>query len=268
MLSSCTAVKVNLKDKMTPVKHQGRRNTCSVFAATALMEYLIRKEENKEINLSENYNYWASKTYALDTDYVKVYKQIDALAGYLAVCGYKYGSMLESEWKYDRQNWESLKDKRCRTVDGKPAMENFTGIPPKNAEFSKYRIEPLFIDKENITDFILNEKKPVVFNVLWNNDAVDQKTGEMRMLNEEEVKNASGHVILLVGYDKESGKIIFRNSWGSKWGDNGYGTMPEEYIIKHYEVVRNEPFDQYDEEIREFMEICTKGISGNLILTD
>ena len=39
-----------------------------------------------------------------------------------------------------------------------------------------------------------------------------------------------GHAILAVGYDIASGRILFRNSWGTSWGNEGYGTIPIEYL--------------------------------------
>lgn len=40
-----------------------------------------------------------------------------------------------------------------------------------------------------------------------------------------------GHVILAVGYDDAKRQILFRNSWGPKWGDGGYGTIPYDYVL-------------------------------------
>ena len=52
-----------------------------------------------------------------------------------------------------------------------------------------------------------------------------------------------GHAILAVGYDdnmkivneksgeETEGAIIFENSWGEGWGDNGYGYLPYKYVI-------------------------------------
>jgi hypothetical protein len=34
------------------------------------------------------------------------------------------------------------------------------------------------------------------------------------------------HAIVLIGYDDERGVWIIRNSWGSNWGDRGYGYIP------------------------------------------
>jgi GNAT superfamily N-acetyltransferase len=38
------------------------------------------------------------------------------------------------------------------------------------------------------------------------------------------------HTILLVGYDDSSGYLTFRNSWGTEWGDKGYGYLPYGYF--------------------------------------
>jgi C1A family cysteine protease len=54
-----------------------------------------------------------------------------------------------------------------------------------------------------------------------------------------------GHAVMAVGYDKNriiknnncpnaktKGAILIRNSWGTDWGDEGYGWLPYEYVLK------------------------------------
>ncbi len=199
---------VDLSSRMSPVKYQGGRNTCSVFSATSVMEFLINQEVGQEVDLSEAYNYWAGKTYALNTNFLKkLYSPIDGLAGFLAVEAYRNGSMLESEWPYETKNWDQKNDPRCKSVAGKKSFKCFTGVPPRKARVLRYGISPIYIARKKIGQFILKHKKPVVMNVLWCRGAVDNKTGNVRMPTLEEVNQAirtkSGHVITLVGYDKK-----------------------------------------------------------------
>ena len=39
-----------------------------------------------------------------------------------------------------------------------------------------------------------------------------------------------GHAVVAVGYDDARQLFIFRNSWGSGWGDHGYGYIPYAYL--------------------------------------
>ena len=45
-----------------------------------------------------------------------------------------------------------------------------------------------------------------------------------------------GHAVVAIGYDdnrkigKDKGAIKIRNSWGTQWGQNGYGWLPYSYI--------------------------------------
>ncbi len=39
-----------------------------------------------------------------------------------------------------------------------------------------------------------------------------------------------GHAVVAVGYDQAEGRFLVRNSWGSRWGMEGYFTMPFQYL--------------------------------------
>ncbi len=39
-----------------------------------------------------------------------------------------------------------------------------------------------------------------------------------------------GHAVLAMGYDDKAQRFIVRNSWGPKWGENGYCRMPYAYL--------------------------------------
>jgi C1A family cysteine protease len=40
-----------------------------------------------------------------------------------------------------------------------------------------------------------------------------------------------GHCMLIVGYNNADRTFLVRNSWGTGWGQQGYGTMPYDYIL-------------------------------------
>ena len=43
------------------------------------------------------------------------------------------------------------------------------------------------------------------------------------------VPNAGGHAVVVVGY-RADGRFIIRNSWGTTWGDGGFGYASASYI--------------------------------------
>jgi C1A family cysteine protease len=55
------------------------------------------------------------------------------------------------------------------------------------------------------------------------------KTGVVPMPGPDE-RLLGGHAVLAIGYVASTRMFIVRNSWGTKWGDGGYFTMPYAYL--------------------------------------
>jgi C1A family cysteine protease len=55
------------------------------------------------------------------------------------------------------------------------------------------------------------------------------KTGVVPMPGSDETL-LGGHAVLAVGYDDDGERFRVRNSWGSSWGQEGYFTMPYDYL--------------------------------------
>ncbi|MBN2473740.1 MAG: hypothetical protein JXB62_03985 [Pirellulales bacterium] len=51
-----------------------------------------------------------------------------------------------------------------------------------------------------------------------------------------------GHAVMAVGYDDDhrigadKGALLIRNSWGTDWGDEGYGWLPHAYVTEQLAV--------------------------------
>ena len=43
-----------------------------------------------------------------------------------------------------------------------------------------------------------------------------------------------GHAVVAVGYDQKTSRFIVRNSWGARWGMDGYFTMPFQYLTNSF----------------------------------
>lgn len=122
------------------------------------------------------------------------------------------GIPLESAWSYS-EDW------RARPDDGAWA----TGLDHRIATY--HRITGLDELRDELAD-----GHPVVFGFEVPEsfeDSETARTGVMRPPAPED-QIVAGHAVLAVGYDDERKMLIVRNSWGERWGLDGYFMMPYE----------------------------------------
>jgi hypothetical protein len=105
-------------------------------------------------------------------------------------------------------------------------IKMFVSMMPLDHEFLYHRIEPT-LDQIRAT---LTEGYPIIFGLKIYPSFEDSAGGEIP-LPEKYEKALGGHVLLAVGFNDTDRTILFSNSWGRYWGDEGYGYLPYDYIL-------------------------------------
>lgn len=233
-------VKVSLKRYQTSIKDQSNRGSCSFFAATALLESLIKKIQNIDINISEEYLIFYTKSVLKRSPEKENSDVEDALAGL------KDGFLLEGNFPY-HPSW-FVKGLPCgkysRNGSDTPLRCFSHNAPPLNILAKKivdleFKTYDVLCHSNLIIREIAENKRPVITNLPVHPDGWNDFTGTV--IHNEQLKkdcddnpNKCGkHAILLIGYDQKKKEFLFKNSWGKYWGNAGYGTVPFEVINKY-----------------------------------
>lgn len=66
---------------------------------------------------------------------------------------------------------------------------------------------------------------PVSMGISWFGSMFNPDARGVVTFNSAIDEPVGGHQICVVGFDLENQEVIFRNSWGTRWGDNGYGRL-------------------------------------------
>ena len=109
-----------------------------------------------------------------------------------------------------------------------------------------FRLDPLGTSQEKVLKRIksfLIRKMPSMFGfTVYSSISQASTNGEIPFPCSED-KMDGGHAIVVTGFDDDKeivnhncghvtkGAIRIRNSWGTNWGDNGYGWLPYDYVL-------------------------------------
>jgi hypothetical protein len=237
----------------SPVKSQGSRGVCSIFASTALVENLYIKAGMPvaEADFSEQYLQWAAKNLQrafTNTDGSSSDANLKTVAN--------HGTVKESDWPYESQPWTAANDPACTGGENLATKCYTNGEPPANVSAAKkWRVPATrWINTNSIKAHISTKKTGVnvgltFFYQSWNhrrstipvNDAL-WRQGVVTYPNEkdktESATHRAGHAIQIIGWDdnlevpmrdgegkpvldaqgnprKEKGFWLFKNSWGT-----------------------------------------------------
>lgn len=202
---------VDLRSKFSPVEDQGSIGSCTANALAGALELLDKADGGTFVNASRLQIYFDER--------IRMgiqYKYVDSgafLRDGVKVCASGYAS--ENIWPY---------------VPSKFAV---TPSPATRKDALKRKITAYYrISNLNELKDALAKGIPVVFGFSvyssMMTDAVS-KTGIVPTPSGKDTMQG-GHAVCAAGYDDRKGVIIFRNSWGTSWGNKGYGFLPYLYV--------------------------------------
>ncbi|WP_016752409.1 C1 family peptidase [Leptospira kirschneri] len=215
------ASKVDLSPSMPPVGNQGEQGSCvawsTAYATKSFQEYIERKSSKD----------WSLRTAQGTPNYSKIfspafiYNQING--------GRDNGSLISDAMKVmvemGAATWETMPYNPAdyRTRPSQAAIEAASKYKAK--EFLRVKTTDM-----NEVKAQLSEGKPVVAGVLVYENFFNLKGDQI--YKEGLGKTYGGHAIALVGYDDSKNAVKFINSWGTDWGDQGYGYIDYRWFTK------------------------------------
>lgn len=216
------------------IRDQHKNNSCAVMALVSLIEYLRQIEGKEFICLSDNFVYYNS---------MKINGNSER--------GLKTCSVLRSILQYgacDQRRWSSIYDAHIKPTQN-VIVESFSNLKDTTVEILECSIECI--------RYILGVcKRPISANIKMYNsckegyllteyvdrlleyeeesdtesssDSSDIESGGIFM--SKKIENVYNHSVLLVGYDDKLQIVYFQNSYGKKWGKNGFGSFKYDYV--------------------------------------
>jgi C1A family cysteine protease len=238
-----------------PVRNQGGRGTCSVFASTFLLEYMVCKTRGLEVqtsddsqaravNFSEEYLNAVANLARQKRGQLEVNPDGDTFQG--CWWGYEDFGIVEEEWFPYQETFDPNKAPDPQLLEmGKTARFFKADIMLSTKPPTYDGASPKGLSEPQLNAVVsqLDQGKPVSFGVHLAEGMETVSYGGLLICNAypDEKKGACGHSIAIVGYSANTliptgGYFIFRNSWGALWGDHGYGYLS-------YDFARNYVYD-------------------------
>ncbi len=215
------------------IKNQGARPSCAVFAIVSALEYQSAELNGKAERFSEEYLLWATR------------KTLNRPARILN----------------DSPSAENQEpgDEGFALTEVVTALRTY-GIPPRDRVPNRYAGNTIDEPPPEIVAEARSSRR-VAVHILPGRDGATLASNAIHALNagipvpigmawpveynwrtgyldKQRVHAAGGHAVTLVGYTSKTGRLedtvfTFKNSWGTRWGIDGYGSATYEFLRNH-----------------------------------
>lgn len=216
-----------------PVDSQGDFNACTAHAATSLIEYFESRTYGDSEKKSRLFLYKVTRNLLGMTDDSGAFLRSTMKALVL------FGVPPENYWKYEKANISKEPTPFCYSY-----AQNYQAV-------QYYRLDKPGNKLINNNEELLREVKinlvkglPLMFGfTVYSNIHKAKDNGGMISYPTLRNSQLAGHAVVAIGYDDEIkiesedgefslGAIRIRNSWGTDWGEKGYGWLPYSYVLK------------------------------------
>jgi C1A family cysteine protease len=202
---------VDLRKQHLPrIENQSTEGSCTCNSGTSAVEEVSIKLGRPVVELSRNFLYYATRQWIEHTS-GDVGAQIRDVMKALA----KFGVCSEATWPYDVNGYDKPPSPAAITEAKKRVITQYWRCPSMRA--IKVCLAQGWPLAGGFTCFESLETEAVT------------KTGVVPYPKHGEGV-IGGHAVLFCGYSDAHQWLIFANSWGTGWGDRGYGYLPYTYV--------------------------------------
>lgn len=216
------------------VKSQGFRPSCAVFAIVSALEFQNAEQAGQVQKFSEEYLIWATR---------KSTRRLPA-PGSLAADkgddeyrdeGFALGEVVAALRAYGIPLQASMPNTFGSRIDA--IEEPAPAIVQEARNHQRVSIQPLpgrdGTTRINNLVHALNAGIPVPVGMYWPANRVVNG-----YISTHKGSPLLGHAVTIVGYKSSTGRLedayfIFKNSWGPRWGQGGYGTVTYGYLSNY-----------------------------------
>ncbi len=217
----------DLRNWCSPVEDQKSLGSCTAQAAVGALEYFERRVYNKHIDASRLFVYKVTRNLLGLSGDTGAYNRTTMAT--LAL----FGAPPESYWPYITEKFDEEPPAFCYAF-----AQSYQAL-------MYYRIDPPGTSGNEVLNSakrIMAIANPFIFGFsVYSSISQADQDGKVPFPDSND-SFWGGHAVLAIGYDDKmkikhansgnetTGAILFKNSWGKDWGEDGYGWLPYKYV--------------------------------------